>query len=141
MEPTRVPIRGFAPRLLFLTLTLALTFAGIIFFNSICGPSFVCLFFYLATVLLSAAIMSDHWEEVEWNKEILGHSNRSLAWYLNGRVAVFDDFSIHRNRRPSFLIPMHGGIWTMCVALTGNCDVIFLFFKIVIILHVTFFCL
>ncbi|KAF7395933.1 hypothetical protein HZH68_009983 [Vespula germanica] len=100
MEPTRVP-RGPGPRLVFLFATLVLTFA--------------------ATGLLCGAIMTDHWEEVGWDKEALTHANVSLTW-LDDQVAMLETPTAHRNhhrgRRGSFLVPMHGGIWTMCVSLS-----------------------
>ncbi|XP_043494843.1 uncharacterized protein LOC122519462 isoform X5 [Polistes fuscatus] len=103
MEPTRVP-RGPGPRLVFLFATLVLTFA--------------------ATGLLCGAIMTDHWEEVGWNKEALINVNVSLTWYLDGQVAMLEAPAAHRNhhhgRRGSFLVPMHGGIWTMCVSLSED---------------------
>ncbi|XP_011641659.1 uncharacterized protein LOC105430040 isoform X1 [Pogonomyrmex barbatus] len=103
MEPTRVPRGGPASRLIFLFVTLVLTFA--------------------ATGLLCGAIMSDHWEEISWDKEDLAHANVNLTWYLNGQVAKLESSVNHRNRhrvakRPSFLVPMHGGIWIMCVSLS-----------------------
>ncbi|XP_034180473.1 intraflagellar transport protein 140 homolog isoform X3 [Osmia lignaria lignaria] len=76
----------------------------------------------LATGLLCGAIMSDHWEEVGWDKEALSHANVTLTWYLDGQVALLEPASGHRNhhsgRRPTFLVPMYGGIWIMCVSLT-----------------------
>ncbi|XP_012271641.1 uncharacterized protein LOC105695009 [Orussus abietinus] len=101
MEPSRVP-RGPGPRLVFLLATLALTFA--------------------ATGLLCGAIMSDHWEEVGWDREALARANVSTTWYLDGRVAMLGPGfqargNWHPRRKPVFLIPMHGGIWTMCVSL------------------------
>ncbi|XP_011331137.2 uncharacterized protein LOC105275747 isoform X6 [Ooceraea biroi] len=104
MEPTRVP-RAAGPRLVFLFATLVLTFA--------------------ATGLLCGAIMSDHWEEISWDKEDLIHANVSLTWYLDGQVAKLESSVDHRpnHRRvassSSFLVPMHGGIWIMCVSLSG----------------------
>ncbi|XP_047358451.1 uncharacterized protein LOC124952500 isoform X4 [Vespa velutina] len=102
MEPTRVP-RGPGPRLVFLFATLVLTFA--------------------ATGLLCGAIMTDHWEEVGWDKEALIHANVSLTW-LDDQVAMLETPPAHRNhhrgRRGSFLVPMHGGIWTMCVSLSDD---------------------
>ncbi|XP_011331133.2 uncharacterized protein LOC105275747 isoform X3 [Ooceraea biroi] len=103
MEPTRVP-RAAGPRLVFLFATLVLTFA--------------------ATGLLCGAIMSDHWEEISWDKEDLIHANVSLTWYLDGQVAKLESSVDHRpnHRRvassSSFLVPMHGGIWIMCVSLS-----------------------
>ncbi|XP_011331131.2 uncharacterized protein LOC105275747 isoform X2 [Ooceraea biroi] len=105
MEPTRVP-RAAGPRLVFLFATLVLTFA--------------------ATGLLCGAIMSDHWEEISWDKEDLIHANVSLTWYLDGQVAKLESSVDHRpnHRRvassSSFLVPMHGGIWIMCVSLSGD---------------------
>ncbi|XP_015109098.1 uncharacterized protein LOC107035943 [Diachasma alloeum] len=103
MEPSRVP-RGPAPRLVFLFTTLALSFS--------------------ATCLLCSAIMSDHWEEVGWDKEDLNKANVSPTWYLDGQVAMLEPMLDHTNRyttgRPTFLVPMHGGIWTMCVSLSDE---------------------
>lgn len=69
--------------------------------------------------------MSDHWEEVTWDREMLNKANISPTWYLDGRVAMLvnpsaDHTRRYSNSRLTFLIPMHGGIWTMCVSLTGE---------------------
>ncbi|XP_065085278.1 uncharacterized protein LOC135707389 isoform X2 [Ochlerotatus camptorhynchus] len=100
-----------------------------------------------ATAMLCAAIMTDHWEHVSWNREQLDRlSNKSsieLQWYLDGRAAKFSVSDMHRktgdarsrefdipryvlkNNKPSidkranvFLVPMNGGIWTLCIDLT-----------------------
>lgn len=86
---------------------------------------FFCLFLnYTATALLCGAIMSDHWEEVSWDKDALMHENTSPSWYLDGRVAKLQPVSASPEHyfanQSAFLVPMHGGIWTMCVSLTGN---------------------
>uniref|UniRef100_A0ABD2VZL0 Uncharacterized protein n=1 Tax=Trichogramma kaykai TaxID=54128 RepID=A0ABD2VZL0_9HYME len=144
---SRIP-RSPAPRLIFLFATLTLTVA--------------------ATVLLCGAIMSDHWEEVYWDREILDRLNVSpgIRWYLDDRVGKLDSehnnrprvdedhrvvqtignaappppaqrqrshsvvdaagvHSINKNNNeqnsaptPAFIVPMHGGIWTLCVSLT-----------------------
>lgn len=64
--------------------------------------------------------MSDHWEEVGWDKEALTHANVTLTWYLDGQVAMVEPTSGHRNHHSTFLVPMYGGIWIMCVSLTGK---------------------
>lgn len=69
--------------------------------------------------------MSDHWEEIGWDKEDLIHANVNLTWYLNGQVARLEFFVNHRNKHrvtksSTFLVPMHGGIWIMCVSLPGT---------------------
>ncbi|XP_024884388.1 uncharacterized protein LOC112462702 [Temnothorax curvispinosus] len=106
MESSRVP-RGPASRLVFLFVTLVLTVA--------------------ATGLLCSAIMSDHWEEISWDKEDLTRANVNLTWYLNGQVARLESSVNHRNKHrvaksSSFLVPTHGGIWIMCVSLSGIRD-------------------
>lgn len=113
-----------------------------------------------STAMLCAAIMTDHWEEVSWERDSLRtlvqeynnnsimqlehehlyghHSHRRLIhlqWLLDSTVvrvttssaSIMDDESInqHENRighksSVAFLVPMHGGIWTLCVALTGK---------------------
>lgn len=44
------------------------------------------------TTLLCGAIMSDHWEQVTWDKAMLEkltqNTSDSLQWQLNGRVAA-----------------------------------------------------
>ncbi|XP_014213014.1 uncharacterized protein LOC106642686 [Copidosoma floridanum] len=117
MESSRLPVRSPAPRLVFLFATLSLTCA--------------------ATGLLCAAIMSDHWEELYWDKEALKRSNISPMWYLDGKVGHLEagsrrDSPLINDRhkaiaspdksktRNSFLVPMHGGIWTMCASLTDE---------------------
>ncbi|KYM87325.1 60S ribosomal protein L4 [Atta colombica] len=102
MEPSRVP-RGPASRLVFLFVTLVLTVA--------------------ATGLLCSAIMSDHWEEINWDREDLIHANVNLTWYLNDQVAKLESSVNHQNKHraaksSTFLVPMHGGIWIMCVSLS-----------------------
>ncbi|EDX13718.1 GD20846 [Drosophila simulans] len=77
-----------------------------------------------ATAMLCAAIMTDHWEHVTWDRNSLDrYSNRSglhLEWLLDDQVAMLkpDKRADHRFRRDSvFLVPMHGGIWTLCIDL------------------------
>ncbi|XP_001999436.3 uncharacterized protein LOC6573353 [Drosophila mojavensis] len=77
-----------------------------------------------ATAMLCAAIMTDHWEHVTWDRTSLDrYSNRSglhLEWLLDEQVAMLkpDKRADHRFRRDSvFLVPMHGGIWTLCIDL------------------------
>lgn len=45
------------------------------------------------TALLCGAIMSDHWENITWDKAILEklthNTTNALEWQLNGRVAIF----------------------------------------------------
>ncbi|KAJ6636517.1 hypothetical protein Bhyg_15108, partial [Pseudolycoriella hygida] len=67
------------------------------------------------------AIMSDHWERVTWDKASLDkltyNTTDSLQWYLNGRVAAL---TVEQNGRKEnlFLVPMYGGIWTLCIDLS-----------------------
>lgn len=78
----------------------------------------------LATGLLCGAIMSDYWEEIGWDKKDLIRANVSLTWYLDGQVAMLESSvnqRVHRvAKSSSFLVPMHGGIWIMCVSLSGT---------------------
>nr|XP_019526757.1 uncharacterized protein LOC109398800 isoform X2 [Aedes albopictus]XP_029718786.1 uncharacterized protein LOC115261372 isoform X2 [Aedes albopictus] len=117
-------------------------------------PPVLFLFFTLlmtssATAMLCAAIMTDHWEHVSWNREHLDRlTNKSsieLQWYLDGRAAKFSVSEMHRKsvdamskelnstrnvlkfsmppidkRANVFLVPMNGGIWTLCIALTAE---------------------
>ncbi|XP_058116597.1 uncharacterized protein LOC131288208 isoform X2 [Anopheles ziemanni] len=98
-----------------------------------------------ATAMLCAAIMTDHWEHVSWDRTSLDRiSNESaieLQWYLDGRAAKIplkgkgkpvplrqhpSNVSHHHcaiffptdNRAGVFLVPMNGGIWTLCIDLT-----------------------
>lgn len=74
-----------------------------------------------ATAMLCGAIMTDHWEEVTWDQdglETLANNTVRLKWLLDGtvvRVSTNDE----KDALKAFLVPMHGGIWTLCVSLTG----------------------
>ncbi|CAH1112668.1 unnamed protein product [Psylliodes chrysocephalus] len=72
-----------------------------------------------ATGMLCAAIMTDHWEEVTWDKQnldLLANSTIRLHWLLDRTVARVSTGD--KDRTIAFLVPMHGGIWTLCVSLT-----------------------
>lgn len=74
-----------------------------------------------ATGMLCAAIMTDHWEEVTWDKEnldILANGTVRMRWLLDRTVARVSTNDM-KDRPLAFLVPMHGGIWTLCVSLTG----------------------
>ncbi|GLV34952.1 uncharacterized protein CBL_09432 [Carabus blaptoides fortunei] len=72
-----------------------------------------------ATGMLCGSIMTDHWEEVTWDRtvlETLTNGTIRLKWLIDGTVAMVtknDD-----DRAIAFLVPMHGGIWTLCVNLS-----------------------
>ncbi|CAD6991339.1 unnamed protein product [Ceratitis capitata] len=77
-----------------------------------------------ATAMLCAAIMTDHWEHVTWDRNSLdrytNRSNMQLEWMLDEKVAMLkpDKKAEYRFRRETvFLVPMHGGIWTLCIDL------------------------
>ncbi|XP_059048591.1 uncharacterized protein LOC131843851 [Achroia grisella] len=86
------------------------------------------VFYLLATLLLTscstamlcASIMTDHWEHVVWEHAALvalaNTSNTALQWLLDEKVAKIEDAS-NRKGGSTFLVPMNGGIWTMCVSL------------------------
>ncbi|RZF34605.1 hypothetical protein LSTR_LSTR008630 [Laodelphax striatellus] len=116
-------VGGLQPSVLFLLGTLGLTSC--------------------ATAMLWAAIMTDHWEYVTWNhtkvEEIARTTQRNLSHH---RIVIVDSYldrcvtrvavrDLRLGRRPHnqqeplgediaavFLVPMHGGIWTLCVSLT-----------------------
>lgn len=74
-----------------------------------------------ATAMLCAAIMTDHWEHVSWDRICLEKSsqtnNSTLHWLLDSKIARLA-IKNQNNRGGVFLVPMHGGIWTLCVDLT-----------------------
>ncbi|KAF6201417.1 hypothetical protein GE061_005865 [Apolygus lucorum] len=85
----------------------------------------------LASLVLSLAIMTGHWETIVWHHQTLAHLVSSanftnielhVTWYLDDRVARL---TVRSKKSPEasevariFLVPMHGGIWTLCIALT-----------------------
>ncbi|XP_052895129.1 uncharacterized protein LOC128302350 isoform X2 [Anopheles moucheti] len=104
-----------------------------------------------ATAMLCAAIMTDHWEHVSWDRTSLDRISNETAielhWYLDGRAAKIPlkgkglppptqhHQQHHRqqkgggaatppvvtdNRAGVFLVPMNGGIWTLCIDLTAE---------------------
>ncbi|CAH1115907.1 unnamed protein product [Phaedon cochleariae] len=75
-----------------------------------------------ATGMLCAAIMTDHWEEVTWNGASLDNMANNtvrLQWLLDKTVAKVTTAD-SKERTLAFLVPMHGGIWTLCVSLTDE---------------------
>ncbi|CAH2036859.1 unnamed protein product, partial [Iphiclides podalirius] len=86
------------------------------------------VFYLLATLLLTscstamlcAAMMTDHWEHVTWERAALAAlanaSDTALHWLLDGKVAKIEEAN-NRKGGDTFLVPMNGGIWTMCVSL------------------------
>lgn len=45
-----------------------------------------------ATAMLCAAVMTDHWEVIRWDKDVIenrivNNTHDRLYWFLNGRVA------------------------------------------------------
>ncbi|XP_039290892.1 uncharacterized protein LOC111054535 isoform X2 [Nilaparvata lugens] len=97
-----------------------------------------------ATGMLWAAIITDHWESLTWNHTRIDEIARaSQARNLSQhRVVIVDSYldrcvtrvavrDLSLGRKPHdqqeplgeviaavFLVPMHGGIWTLCVSLT-----------------------
>ncbi|KAG6462210.1 hypothetical protein O3G_MSEX013118 [Manduca sexta] len=71
--------------------------------------------------MLCAAIMTDHWEHVVWDRAALtalaNASNTPLQWLLDEKVAKIEDTTNRKGGGGTFLVPMNGGIWTMCVSL------------------------
>ncbi|XP_038212102.1 uncharacterized protein LOC119832513 [Zerene cesonia] len=88
------------------------------------------VFYLLATLLLTscstamlcAAIMTEHWEHVSWERSALtalaNASNTAIQWLLDEKVVKVEDTSKKKGGGGStFLVPMNGGIWKMCVSL------------------------
>ncbi|XP_061508760.1 uncharacterized protein LOC11175743 isoform X2 [Anopheles gambiae] len=109
-----------------------------------------------ATAMLCAAIMTDHWEHVSWDRNSLDRISNETAielhWYLDGRAAKIPlkgkglpkqqhphhhqqqqqqqvgqksggaatNPVVTDNRAGVFLVPMNGGIWTLCIDLTAE---------------------
>ncbi|XP_055309159.1 uncharacterized protein LOC129573033 [Sitodiplosis mosellana] len=73
-----------------------------------------------ATALLCLAVMTDHWENIKWDRSVLerltNNTPRALFWHLDGKVAQLPT----RHGRSVFLVPMHSGIWTLCIDLSEN---------------------
>ncbi|KAJ9582680.1 hypothetical protein L9F63_022973, partial [Diploptera punctata] len=87
----------------------------------------------VATAMLCGAIMTDHWEHVTWDrgklKEIRNMTQAKQQWVLEwlldgkvGRIVYAHSTRIEQDHDQVsvFLIPMHGGIWTLCVSLTDE---------------------
>lgn len=75
-----------------------------------------------ATGMLCGSIMTDHWEELTWDRialESLANGTIKLNWLLDGLVARINNID-ERKSTSAFLVPMHGGIWTLCVTLEGK---------------------
>lgn len=74
-----------------------------------------------ATGMLCGSIMTDHWEEITWDRSALEeivNGSLKLHWLLDGLVAKIT--TLDHGFRTAFLVPMHGGIWTLCISLRGT---------------------
>ncbi|CAG4990638.1 unnamed protein product [Colias eurytheme] len=75
--------------------------------------------------MLCAAIMTEHWEHVSWERSALtalaNASNTAIQWLLDEKVVKVEDTSKKKGGGGStFLVPMNGGIWKMCVSLEAE---------------------
>ncbi|XP_060521711.1 uncharacterized protein LOC132699168 isoform X1 [Cylas formicarius] len=73
-----------------------------------------------ATGMLCAAIMTDHWEEVTWDVERLdafANGTVRLQWLLDKKVVKVTTNDA-QERTVAFFVPMHGGIWTLCLSIS-----------------------
>ncbi|KAL0278571.1 UNVERIFIED_CONTAM: hypothetical protein PYX00_000355 [Menopon gallinae] len=121
-----------------------------------CGvqPSFIFLLVTLlvtslATAMLCAAIMTEHWEYITWDRGKLeeierqinnstgsGRNEYKIEWLLDGQVArvllgpkpkeprrqniynfALEEEKLDDDRPALFFVPVHGGIWTLCITL------------------------
>uniref|UniRef100_A0A182N7B1 Uncharacterized protein n=1 Tax=Anopheles dirus TaxID=7168 RepID=A0A182N7B1_9DIPT len=81
-----------------------------------------------ATAMLCAAIMTDHWEHVSWDRSLPTqhqhqhhHQSGQKTGGKGGAVAAGPATPIVTdNRAGVFLVPMNGGIWTLCIDLTAD---------------------
>ncbi|XP_063710095.1 uncharacterized protein LOC134838483 [Culicoides brevitarsis] len=92
-----------------------------------------------ATALLCAGIMTNQWEFVRWDMDLVkklaneSAPTKNIEWMLGGKVARIPVGREHHHhvrgknqhhhttdRGGVYLVPMYGGIWTMCVDLTGD---------------------
>ncbi|XP_073974313.1 uncharacterized protein isoform X2 [Rhodnius prolixus] len=94
----------------------------------------------LTSSLLCTSIMTDHWEHIDWDRDQVvqltaqgnitedsifkpyGH-HTSIEWHMEGRVSKIslrkrtEIGELGKEVAGLFLLPMHGGIWTLCPAL------------------------
>jgi hypothetical protein len=83
-----------------------------------------------STLIMSVSIMSNYWEYMTWNKqkirEIIESTQRTnhnhhvriepiQSEYII-KLSIKHDYSVPTRL---YLLPMHGGIWTVCASLTG----------------------
>ncbi|KAG5681906.1 hypothetical protein PVAND_011310 [Polypedilum vanderplanki] len=86
-----------------------------------------------ATSMLCAAFLTDHWENLYWDKTALMNivnqtdstkMTNNLEFLLEGKVARLPLRNKlnreHQDRGGVFLVPMHGGIWTLCINLNED---------------------
>ncbi|KAK3911974.1 5'-nucleotidase SurE [Frankliniella fusca] len=112
--------------------------AGLAWCSCTCSPTLALTVLATAcsTALLVCAVITDHWEHVAWDRERVARVEQSLLqaqrnasahhwrldWLVDGKVARLLK---RRPRQPDagpapapapalFLLPMNGGIWTLC---------------------------
>ncbi|XP_037091659.1 uncharacterized protein LOC119111899 [Pollicipes pollicipes] len=75
-------------------------------------------------MLLTYAEVTDNWEMIRFDRHrvdaIVAERNGThrLKWIIDGQVGVVTIEQSQPENRTVFLVPMNGGIWTLCVSLS-----------------------
>ncbi|XP_070509249.1 uncharacterized protein [Chironomus tepperi] len=77
-----------------------------------------------ATSMLCAAFLTDHWENIMWDSALIDIINRTDSQTFSNKYEFLLDEKVVRLPLKSnpdyggvFFVPMHGGIWSLCINL------------------------
>ncbi|XP_043225454.1 uncharacterized protein LOC122390979 isoform X2 [Amphibalanus amphitrite] len=87
---------------------------------------FTLLLTTAATLLLTYAELTDNWEIIRFDRASVQRTvdglngTHSLEWILDDQVGVVTIDGEQPDNKTVFLVPMNGGIWTLCVSLSES---------------------
>lgn len=77
-----------------------------------------------ATGLNCFSLLTNHWEYITWNsqalKKISLEQNMGLESYFDNLITRVFVTNSKNSTVGIYLLPMHGGIWTVCISLRGK---------------------
>lgn len=77
-----------------------------------------------ATALNCFSLLTNYWEYITWNSpaimKISSEQNMGIESYFDNIITKVFVTNSKNSTVSIFLLPMHGGIWTICISLKGK---------------------
>lgn len=83
----------------------------------------------LATVVNCFSLLTNYWEHITWDSrtvmKISYEQNMGVKSHLDNQITRVSVTNSKNSTVDIYLLPMHGGIWTICFALNGTCKILY----------------